>query len=487
MSRQIISPVIALALSGIKYGDFQVATLNNPTYHTPDYDLVVADYVSHGGRIIFDYQALDEDKKQMLHEVLSVIQKGGSRRFSTHALVREGQEVREKKLGLVKSIAKGSTDTGIDFSVYLPDKGERSGHALFVDKPDDHCFMIGFENASADISSVLRGEHSPFGKGNKTTWAGEKKLDDLNYIQQQSMKNVECPVKYNGMKVILSNNNIGEVLALLVNEQHKPESEQTYQVDDSIYSDYPKCNHSEKNLAGMMAKVNHDIANKRYRKWMKYFATAILFGLMTPVLVFHPLAVIILGCYAAAYLLVSFRKDLSKFFQDTMIQNLSLSLCLLGAITLIVVSSLLLPCINTWIVLSFVAAILMHQATQSIVFKSNIEVDTKALIVTAASAALAIVFSLAFDPSILSVISPSYLAIGFTGIFVVIMLLDAQMGNIFYQQVDQNTLTATPKQQPDPIGANNLSGELGPTSVNRVDISDQDTVPTGQTSQQISK
>jgi|GEM_PF-5377574 len=129
----------------------------------------------------------------------------------------------------------------------------------------------------------------------------------------------------------------------------------------------------------------------------------------------------------------------------------------------------------------------MHQATQSIVFKSNIEVDTKALIVTAASAALAIVFSLAFDPSILSVISPSYLAIGFTGIFVVIILLDAQMGNIFSQEVEQNTLTATPKQQPDPIGANYLSGELGPTSVNRVDISDQDFVSTGQTSQQISK
>jgi hypothetical protein len=219
--------VMALALRGIESGDFQISTLNKETFHSPQNDFELIDYIQHGGRVMFDYSKLDAKQKAKLKKVLNQIKRDGVERFSTHDLKNNKTNgVVEKTLNFFSAQIRNNS-WGQDFSFNIENKKEvKSGHALFVEGKD--CFMVGFEKASATLSNCCKGDHSILGTPEQYSWANKLKFDDQEYMEKQAQKGNEVPLKYNGMRVVLNNKNFDDVLQNLLDKNYNPLKEVGY-------------------------------------------------------------------------------------------------------------------------------------------------------------------------------------------------------------------------------------------------------------------
>ncbi|MDB2592132.1 hypothetical protein N9Y17_00300 [Gammaproteobacteria bacterium] len=314
MKQDKIPLVMALALSGIESGDFQISTLNEEAFHFPKNDFAVIDYIQHGGRVMFNYSELSNDKKKQLQTVLNKIKRDGVERFSTHDLkIKKTKGVVEKKLNFISAQIRNNS-WGQDFTFnFGGDKGAKSGHALFVEGKD--CFMVGFENTAASVKNATTGKHKISGGAQTTSWSDERKFDNTDYIQDQAKEGKKVPLKHNGMKVVLNDINIAAVLKHLLDGDN-PKKEVGYNSDPKNKSDQsinpynkPKlCNNniilvgSQADQANIGTILKENEAKKKSKKSAKkkqsrfiLVACLMLVSGMVPMMVFNPVFAAAMG------------------------------------------------------------------------------------------------------------------------------------------------------------------------------------------------
>jgi|GEM_PF-3159689 hypothetical protein len=338
--------VMALALSGIEKGDFQVATQKE--FSLPQNDFKAIEYIQHGGRVMFDYSGLSDDKKKQLQTVLNQIKRDGVERFSTHDLKIKKEAVVEKKLNFISAQTKNNS-WGQDFSFNFGDgKGLKSGHALFVEGKD--CFMVGFEKASATLSNCWKGTHSITGKSEKYSWAGKLKFNDQGYMKEQAIKGNEVPLKHNGMRVVLNDINIAAVLKHLLDGDN-PNRKSTSLKEINPYAKPKSCVNNiirvNPQVANIETKLKENKAKKKIKKsdkkkqsrFIKAACCLLIIG-MVSMMVLNPVFAAAmgyaLGSFALSAMVLAARKTGINWLKKagpitlSIISHLALSIMFLG-------------------------------------------------------------------------------------------------------------------------------------------------------------
>ncbi len=244
-------PALAMTkfmLACIAQGHFQTKTSESGSWQAPNDVLTVADYLSHGSRIMVDYQQLSVEKKSKLQQLFS--KDYMQPRCSTHAVVRDQQgAAKELKWfmlgvqGLLNLIRPGDCEIR-DFGINIAMGGEGrtnyqgkkiedngySGHLFVHHHPQDELLLFGLEQTApttgpfavmfADVSDHGSEDereiqvhsdqfdqgHSMVGASDTYTAAGSLYFD--NPIYQAKLRQ-QCgavpPIKYGGMMVTLRN------------------------------------------------------------------------------------------------------------------------------------------------------------------------------------------------------------------------------------------------------------------------------------------
>lgn len=204
-------------------------------YQAPNKVLTVADYLSHGSRIMIDYHELSEENKQQLlayfngRKIIS--------RSATHAAYRQDGDAVEQKgfalgvIGQLPEFLKTAQDFGVNIAFgginqknlannIINDSGNH-GHVYFHLNKEDNILMCGLEqSAPSSASTILEHHadqfgqtHSLLGSSDVYTAPGSLYFSDPAYqIKLMKEHNALPPMKYGGMLVKLTNENWQEVL-----------------------------------------------------------------------------------------------------------------------------------------------------------------------------------------------------------------------------------------------------------------------------------
>ena len=224
-------------------GDFKTKSYLANVLENPNDCLTIADYLSHGSRIIIDYAALNSENKKALLAFFDLKSPEIFSRSATHDVSRVRGEAHEGKgmligaLGQLPAHAKEPRDFGINIA--MGGEGQTnfagdpiaadgySGHFYFHRNDADNLLLCGLEQsapaaslweAAANIATTHADQfgqsHSLVGASDTYTAAGSLYLSDPHYQARLLIdKNVLPPAKYGSMQVTLNDRNWQTILS----------------------------------------------------------------------------------------------------------------------------------------------------------------------------------------------------------------------------------------------------------------------------------
>lgn len=235
-----------LLLACVAKGDFKT----RPCFSEPSapleapYDgLTIADYLSHGSRIILDYQALSDQNRAQFLTYFSY----GDSRASTHAVIRDRNgiitELKGKRLGLWGQLPASFVKPR-DFGVNIAIGGEGqfnfagdtissdgySGHLYFHHNEEAHLLMAGIEQSKPPMISdyysfwinvkekhdQFKQAHSCLGHSDTYTAAGSLYFSNPIYGCKFFLeKGYFPPDKYGAMQVTITDNNWLDIMVFV--------------------------------------------------------------------------------------------------------------------------------------------------------------------------------------------------------------------------------------------------------------------------------
>jgi len=212
-----------LIIACVAMGNFQTRTNSDETWSAPFDQLTIADYQSHGSRIVLDYSKLDVRYKEDFLKTFNPDLPGVKARSSTHAVDRSrGNKIEQKGLieGAWSSLPAWVIEArnyGIDIA--MGGEGElnfygneikrdgASGHFYFYLNRKDELLLCGLEQSApmCHDSDQFGQYHSLMGASDLYTSAGSLYFSDPIYQAKLLCEmNILPPDKYNGMRVLVT-------------------------------------------------------------------------------------------------------------------------------------------------------------------------------------------------------------------------------------------------------------------------------------------
>lgn len=236
--------MMRILMACVAKGDFMVKNMLSKSFETPSDVLTIADYLSHGSRIMIDYSQLS-DADELL-EYFKVTAPGVFARPSTHDIIRDHNNLVERKVimrAAVESLPSFFvTPYNYGADIAMGGEGQKDfyqnvihanghcGHVYFYRDDATHGLLCGLEQSSPaksymDIGTQLfwgaSGDqfgqiHSMTGASDKYTAAGSLYFSDPIYITKLACEHMILPpAKYDGMLVTLTDENWPTVKAFL--------------------------------------------------------------------------------------------------------------------------------------------------------------------------------------------------------------------------------------------------------------------------------
>ena len=243
----IANNMTQLVMACVGRGDFQIRDFmaNNSDLHAPSQHLTIADYLSHGSRIIIDYNSLSDKYAQ---ELLSYFPEASpTNMVFSRSATHDVNQVREKAVegkgfllgvkGQLPAIIKTPRDFGLNIAMGGTGQdnfnGKKisangfSGHFYFHRNTDHKLLLAGLEQTAPSASALgllVGGEkypdeeqqgHDQFGQGHSLTGAsdtytaaGSLYFSDPVYQAKLLLeKGVFPPAKYGAMQVTIHDEN----------------------------------------------------------------------------------------------------------------------------------------------------------------------------------------------------------------------------------------------------------------------------------------
>lgn len=253
-----------LMLACVAAGDFQTRSIlhDNPELAHPSHALTATDYISHASRIILDYRQLSGKNLAEFIEYFPKTHPTVVSRSATHAVVRDGEKVKELKgfmlgaCGQLPTVIRTAYDFGVNIAMGGLDQlnfvGHKitnngfSGHMYFHHYDAEQLLMLGLEQSapSASIFEVIWGaqkdddnaqfDHDQFGQGHSLTGASDTFTaagslyfsDPVYQAKLLAERHTAPPDKYGAMQVTLTDQNWEDVRAYLAELNHNLVSDQ---------------------------------------------------------------------------------------------------------------------------------------------------------------------------------------------------------------------------------------------------------------------